>query len=274
MAELMTEDEFKTSLIGKYPNHFEHFYSLYRFADDACRSYRGYNSDAYHASLSLVFGKAFKSYDSIRRLIEVASCEDAGVVLRSLLNLLAVTRWISVDPQRRSSKYLAAYWLTMKFHAAQSPNLFPKAWIDDIETRFERIKHLFEYTDSSGKTRLARQWYQPEANTIHDLFVQTDLEKQYDEGYRILSGIEHSDATAYFGMVAGSDTGGSERQLNIHSDLSVPHYLRNGFQYFAEIFSICNRTNPLADAITLQQIVQDGKEYYASDMLASGLQPY
>jgi hypothetical protein len=274
MAELMTEDEFKTSLIDRYPNHFEHFYSLYRFADEACRNYHGYNPDAYHASLSLIFGKAFKSYDSIRRLIEVASCEDAGVVLRSLLNLLAVTRWISLDPQKRASKYLASYWLTMKLHAQQSPSNFPPAWVDDIERHFDRIKHLFEYTDSSGKTRLARQWYQPEANTIRDLFVHTDLEKQYDEGYRILSGIEHSDATAYFGMIAGSDKGGGERQLNIHSDLSVPSYLRNGFQYFAEIFSICNRTNPLADATMLQQILEDGKKFYAADMLAGGLVPY
>lgn len=274
MAELMTEDDFKAELVKKYPEHFEHFYSLYRFADAACRRYRGYNSDAYHASLALIFGKAFKSYDAIRRLIEVASCEDAGVILRSLLNLLAVTRWISIDPQIRASKYLASYWLAMKLYSEQSKGRFPPEWIVDIETHFAKIKHLFEYSDSQGITRLVRQWYQPEANTIRDLFVQTSLEKQYEEAYRPLSGIEHSDAIAYFGFVAGSGVGDGERKLNMHSDLPVPSYLRNAFQYFGDIFRICAKTNPLAEAKEIERIIEAGTKFYADDMIANGQMPY
>lgn len=222
MSDPMTEDEFRKSLINKYPDHFDHFYALYWFADDACRNYRGFSSTAYHASLSLIFAKAFKSYDSIRRLLEVASCEDAGVILRSLLNLLGVTRWISLDPEKHSKKYLASYWLAMQSDAERFKDRFPALWISDIQKHYDRIKQLFEYTDAKGKTRRAKWWYQPEASTIRDLFVQVGLEKQYDEGYGPLSGIEHSDATAYFGMVAGMDKSRDDRKLEIHSHLHIP----------------------------------------------------
>ena len=43
-------------------------------------------------------------------------------------------------------------------------------------------------------------WYQPEVNTLRDMFTEVDLEKHYAEGYRPLSGVEHSDATAYVPM--------------------------------------------------------------------------
>jgi hypothetical protein len=44
-------------------------------------------------------------------------------------------------------------------------------------------------------------------------------------------------------------------RLEIQSDLNVPHYLRNDFQYFGEVFRICNQTNPLANGSKLDQMV-------------------
>jgi hypothetical protein len=106
------------------------------------------------------------------------------------------------------------------------------------------------------------------------MFVEVGLEKQYDEGYGPLSGIEHSDATAYAGMVAGVDTSSDERPLDIHSDLLIPHYLRNAFQYFGDVFRICNQTNPLADASRLEGIIVAGLKFYETDMRARGQLPF
>ena len=64
------------------------------------------------------------------------------------------------------------------------------------------------------------------------------------------------------------------RRLEIQSDINVPHYLRNGFQYFGEIFRICNLTNPLDDSSKLDQIVTSGKTFYEADMQSRDLSPY
>ena len=64
------------------------------------------------------------------------------------------------------------------------------------------------------------------------------------------------------------------RRLEIQSDISVPHYLRNSFQYFGEIFRICNLTNPLDDSSKLDQIVTSGKTFYEADMQSRDLSPY
>jgi hypothetical protein len=50
--------------------------------------------------------------------------------------------------------------------------------------------------------------------------------------------------------------------------------LRNSFQYFGDIFRICNKTNHLADASELDQIITKGKEFYEADMRSRGLPPY
>jgi len=143
-----------------------------------------------------------------------------------------------------------------------------------IEKNYGRVKRQFEYKDSKGKTKLASQWYQPEVKTLRDMFVEAELEKHYEEAYKPLSGIEHSDATAYLPMLLKMEREPNESRLEIHSDVNVPDYLRNGFQYFGEIFRICNQTNPLADASKLEQIISDGKKFYEVDMRAKGLAPY
>lgn len=273
MTGAMSEDKFREILYQKYREHFDHFYRLFSFAQEAVHNYRSFTTSNYDSSLNLIFGRAYKSIDSIRRLCEVASCEDAAIILRSLLNLLAVTRWISLDPVPRSNKYLAWYWVGMHADAREFGPIVPPSSIPLIEGRYQAIKSLFEYKDAKGQTRMPHKWYQPEANSIRDLFVQVGLEKQYDEGYKPLSGIEHSDSSAFFAMVASMDKTGDERRIEIHSDLLLPHYLRNGFQYFADIFRICNQTIPLANAEQLEQIASAGLGFYKTDMVARGMTP-
>jgi len=240
MLEPMSEEHFREMIRANYPEHFRHVYDLHRVAETSIRTYRSFTSNHYQASLSLIFGRAYKSYDSIRRLCEVASSEDAGVLLRSLLNLMGVTRWISGDPAKRAKRYFDWYWVSLKMDADKFPDLIPKAWLPAIQKHYDAVKSEFEYVGKDNKSKFAKQWYQPEAQSIWDLFAQVELTKQYEEAYSTLSAIEHSDINAFFAMTATMEREGTERRIEIQSDLFVPHYLRNVFQYFAEIFRICN----------------------------------
>lgn len=269
----MNEDQFKQIIYEKYRAHFDHFYALLALAEESMRAYRGFTGDHYQAALVLIFPRAFKSFDSVRRLCEVASCEDAAVVLRSLLNLLVVTRWISLDPRARAKKYFAWYWVQMHRDAERSKDMFPPAWIAEIEERYRAIKPQFEYKDRKGNVRMAKHWYEPEALSIRDLFEEVGLEKQYEEGYRPLSGIEHSDAVAFFAMIGAAEKKRNERKLEVQSDLFVPHYLRNGFQYFGDIFRICNKTNALADSQKLERVIEAGMKFHEEDMRRRGMAP-
>lgn len=269
----LSEAEFKRRIYEKYKGHFDHFYRLHQLAEWALVEYGALTKDEYHATVQLILPRALKSFDSIRRLCEIASSEDAAVILRSLLNLLAVTRWISVDSKKRAEKYLAWYWVQMHRDAEFFADVVPSEFIADIEKHYDRVKPQFEYKDGNGKIRMPKQWYQPEVHSIFDMFKEVGLEKQYEEGYKPLSGIEHSDCMSYFAMLREAERSDGKTQLAVQSEMFVPHYLRNAFQYFADIFRICNQTMALADPEHFEKIVTAGIAFYKTDMKVKGLNP-
>ena len=267
------ENDFKRQIHQKHREHFDHFYRLHQLAEWALVEYGAITKDEYHASLLLILPKAMKSFDAVRRLCEIASCEDAAVILRSLLNLMAVTRWISLDSKKRARKYLAWYWVQMYRDAGKFLNIVTAENMAEIQRHYDRVKPLFEYKLKSGKTKMPDHWYQPEVHTILGMFKEADLEKQYEEGYRPLSGVEHSDCMSYFAMLRDAERSDAKSKLAVQSDLFVPHYLRNAFQYFADIFRICNQTMALAESEKFEEIVATGIAFYKSDMQARGMQP-
>jgi Family of unknown function (DUF5677) len=267
------ENEFKRQLHEKYREHFDHFYRLHQLAEWALVEYGALTKDEYQATLQLILPKALKSFDAVRRLCEIASCEDAAVILRSLLNLMAVTRWISVDSKNRAKKYLAWYWVQMHRDAGLFLATVPPEFVAEIERNYERVKPQFEFKDRNGTAKMPKHWYQPEVNSIFDMFKAVGLEKQYEEGYKPLSGVEHSDCMSYFAMLRDAERTVDKTRIAIQSDLFVPHYLRNAFQYFADIFRTCNRTLAFADSEKFEAIVATGVAFYKSDMLARGMQP-
>jgi hypothetical protein len=267
------ENDFKRQIHAKYKEHFHHFYRLHQLAEWALVEYGAITTNEYQVTLQLILPKALKSLDAIRRLCEIASCEDAAVILRSLLNLVAVTRWISVDSQKRARKYLAWYWVQMRRDAALFLDVVTPESLSEIERRYDRVKSQFEFKDRSGTTKMPKHWYQPEVNSIFDMFKEVGLEKQYEEGYKPLSGVEHSDCMSYFAMLRDAERSDAKTVLAVQSDMFVPHYLRNAFQYFADIFQICNRTMALADNAMFEEIVSTGKAFYKADMEARGMKP-
>jgi len=272
-SPLPHENEFKRKIYEKYKDHFDHFYLLHQLAEWALVEYGALTKDTYHATVQLILPRALKSFDSIRRLCEIASCEDAAVILRSLLNLLAVTRWISMDSEKRAKKYLAWYWVQMYRDAEFFNDVVPAEFIAEIERHYNQVKTKFEYKDRGGNIKMPKHWYQPEVNSIFDMFKEVGLEKQYEEGYKPLSGIEHSDCMSYFSMLREAERSNGRVQLAVQSDLFVPHYLRNAFQYFADIFRICNQTMTLTDPEHFEEIVAAGIAFYKTDMKAKGLNP-
>lgn len=271
-----TEDEFRKKTVSKYREHFDHVYRLLEFAQGAIEKYhyQGNWPTAYLRCLTLIFPRAYKSFDAIRKLCEIAYCEDAGVLLRSLVNLLVVTRWIALAPQKRAAKYLEWYWIAMHADGQRFTDRVPPELLSYLQNHYDRAKKKFEFQDGKGNTKMPAQWYQPEVNTLRDMFTEVGLEKHYEEAYKPLSGIEHSDATAYLPMLMGMEKPEKDHiRFEILNDANVPHYLRNAFQYFGDIFKLCNEGNRLADGANLQKILLDGIAFYKADMQSRGISP-
>jgi hypothetical protein len=76
--------------------------------------------------------------------------------------------------------------VSLKQSSEQFPSDFSTAWLDKIDESFSLVKSQFEIT-RRGKTSLVSHWYQPLANTLRDIFEQTDLLTHYDDGYTVLS---------------------------------------------------------------------------------------
>ena len=267
-GNMMDEEQYKTMIVEKYQGDFHHCYRLHQFVQAALQNNKWFTKNHHDAALLYIRPRSFKAYDSVRRLCEVAACEDAAVVLRSLVNLRAVARWISlIDPEKRSKKYLAWYWIERHERATESPAKFSAADIANIQARFDVEKTQFEFINKKGKPAFAKTWYQPEAMTIFDLFQQAGIEDVYERAYRPLSATEHSDVMAYLPMFANAKMVDGETKLEIQSDSNVATYLQAAFQSFADILRTCDMTIPLAEGTELRDIVIAGMEFYKSKSL-------
>jgi len=266
-GNMMDEEQYKTMIVEKYQGDFDHCYRLHQFVQAALVNNKWFTKNHHDAAVLYIRPRAFKAYDSVRRLCEVAACEDAAVVLRSLVNLRAVARWISlVDPEKRSKKYLGWYWIERHERATESPEKFSAAEIANIQARFDVEKTQFEFTNKKGNA-FAKTWYQPEAMTIFDLFKQAGIEDVYQNAYRPLSATEHSDVMAYLPMFANAKMVDGETKLEVQSDANVAKYLQAAFLSFADILRTCDMTIPLAEGTEVRDIVIAGMEFYKSKSL-------
>ena len=258
----MTEEEFRTLIVSKYPNHFSHCYRLHQFVQAALQGNKWFTRDHHDAAILYIRPRSFKALDSVRRLCEVALCEDAAVILRSLVNLTAVTRWIAKDPAKRAKKYLAWYWIERHKAMSERPDDFSAEDRSKIQGHFDAERASFEFVDQKGKPKFARYWYQPEANSIYDLFQQADIAEMHKDAYRPLSATEHSDVMAYVPMFENLEIVGDEKKLAMQSDSDVPGYLQTAFKCLGGILQTCDRTLPLTPGNKLKTIWNDGADFF------------
>jgi len=162
VSKISTEDEIRSHLRLKYAQHFEHADAILEFAQNAMGSFTGKTGTARRTAMSLIFGRAYKSYYSILKLCEIAYTEDAGIVLRALFNLFVIARWIlAKNCDERARKYLGWYWVVLRKifdeHAAGiAVNPETNKWIFD---EYQHHKKLFEYKVKGGNRRVAKKWY-------------------------------------------------------------------------------------------------------------------
>jgi hypothetical protein len=264
--EPLTEEQMRDLIRAKYPDHFRYGWDLFESGQEALMQFKGVVGTPYKTATYLIVGRSFKSYNAILKLCEIAHAEDAGVILRSLFNLLVIDRWISKeDSENRSMRYLGWFWIAMDDQLRCNQALAGPDLTKMVEEQCKIHKKLFEYKDKSGATKMPDKWYKPDVNSICEMAGEVELASHYDGLYRVLSSVEHSDALAYFSMISEMEKRGEESSLNLHSDTSVPDYIRNGFQYFADIFQRWNGTFEVLDDKRLGQFMKEGIAFFDAD---------
>ncbi len=263
---LGTEEQLREQIRARYPEHFGYAWHLFELAQDALIQFNGDIRTPYEVATFLILGKSFKSYTTILKLCEIAHTEDAGIVLRSLFNLLVIDRWISKEySENRSRRYLGWFWIAMNDQLSQNQALADPNLTKLVKEQSKQHEKLFEYRDKSGKMKMPDNWYKPDVNSIYDMAGEVELASHYDGLYRPLSSIEHSDALAYFAMIAALEKSGEGSRLNLHSDIFAPVYVRNAFQYFADIFQRWNKKSKVVDDKQLSQFVEGAITFFAAD---------
>lgn len=265
MVELLSEEELRHQTRGRFPTHFQHAYRLYDLAHGALNGFNREVETAYERATLLICGKAFKSYYAILYLCEVAHTEDAGVILRSLFNLLVIQRWLRIDDsEAKSKKYLGWFWVVMyesieHDRAIVSPDLAAM-----VKEQYNNHKALFEFQER-GQAGMSKKWYQPEVNTIEQMAEQVGLKDHYEGIYRPLSSLEHSDALGYFSIVAQAQPKVDGSKLALFSDQFVPTYIRNAFMYFMDTLRTWNKVHAAFEEAKLDEIIEPAFGFFNSE---------
>ena len=248
MAELPGEEEFSKQVVQKYKQDFAYARELNALAQDVLQTGAVDTPDAYKTAIALIMAKAVKSHFSVIKLCEFAHTEDAGVVVRCLLNLYFIATWLGKDNSiGRGKRYLAWYWIAMHRLMCSSETDVPNEWKEEIERQFQAHKETF-----LSKGEIVWKWHQPEVNSIKQMSTDAGLQKEYDEIYAYLSSLEHSDSLSYFGMLRAV---GGKYDLNVHDDRMIPFYLFHSFRYFGELFKIWNGEFRVVNQEELERIL-------------------
>lgn len=267
MIEPLTEEQMRQRLREKYPDHFGHAWTLFEFAQDALGRFEGDAHTPLRKAMAFIGGRAFKSYHAILNLCEIAYTEDAAVILRSLFNLLVITRWLIADQsEERARKYIAWFWIAMNEDLGRGATTITPELAAMVREQYENHRRIFEYRDEHGQEKTRKKWHEPEAANIFEMAEQVELMPHYEGLYRPLSSIEHSDAVAYFAMVSAAEPKGSGLGLALHSDLFVPAYVRNAFQYFGEILSSWNRMLQGVQEAELKKVIDTGMQFFRKEV--------
>ena len=248
MAQLPSEAEFSRQIVEKYEQDFAYARELSALVAEVLQTGTVDTPDAYKTAIALIMGKAVKLHFSVIKLCEFAHTEDAGVVLRCLLNLYFIAAWLGKDNSiARAKRYLAWYWVAMHRLMSSCESDVPNGWKGEIERQFQAHKDLF-----LSKGTIVWKWHQLDVGSIKQMATDVGLQKEYDEIYAYLSSLEHSDSLSYFGMLRAID---GKYHLNVHDDRMIPFYLFHSFRYFGELFKIWTGEFRVAKQDELERIL-------------------
>jgi len=264
--EFTNESELRRWLeTEKYPLHFEQCSRLIALAEEAME--KGGQRDAelsYPKAIALILAKAYKSFYSSVVLGRIGMTEDMGILVRSLLNLLIVAKWIAQeDREERASRYVQWFWVEM--YRLLDQIQAPEDSRTVIEEEYEKRRVFFEVKKKGGKLPL--YWHN---SNIKTMARETGLLQHYSVVYGPLSATEHSSPLSYFGMLSESEAPETVTKIRLRDHSLVPFYLGYGFQYLAGILWLWNDEFAALDKDFLDAQIRSSLDVFKSPAKLSG----
>ncbi len=148
---------------------------------------------------AILFGQAYSRFLAVKLLCEDAMGDASLIVLRSLLNLFIMFHWIlEKQKEARAKRYIGWYWRELMSRIRLAPASYDALRKKEVRKNYRTLRHLYTYTvkdRASGKRKRmqAKFWYAPW--TIERMAKDVGLDNHYEDGYRILSWVEHIDPT-------------------------------------------------------------------------------
>jgi hypothetical protein len=219
------------------------------------------DSTSHEKASAVLFSEAYSRFLAVKLLCEDAMGNMSCIVLRSLLNLFIMFHWISKKrKEARAKRYVGWYWKMWKDKIALAPSSYDPGRRREVEKNYNAIRHLYFYrvkdkATGKFKRKLAKSWYEPW--TIERMAKDVGLEGHYEDGYRILSRIEHVDPTH---VLLKSQTG--KITLDPCFDRAVLNEsLVMNFSYFRSICATIDKAFSLGKEEVLRNLAQRQKSF-------------
>jgi hypothetical protein len=223
MSTETTPQDFMARMVERHSRAFDLWRRTHERLEVAVPTARDLSSP-FSRALDILFIQAFKSHGSLYVLCVRGQGEDAGTILRRMLEIAIQVRYLSVEAapaerDTRGRRYLAYYWL-------QVPELVKDGLCADTHrwwlTHYNAYKNLV--CDERG--RPFRNWWGN--SSIRDLASSLGLMATYDEDYRFLSQMAHCTAQGILFAQRGEI-------VEIRTDLLVREILVFGTRYIIGI---------------------------------------
>ena len=212
------------------------------------------DSQNHEKAVAILFGQAYSRFLAVKLLCEDGMGDASLIVLRSLLNLFIMFYWIlKKQREARAKRYIGWYWKELKSRIRLAPGSYDIIRKREAQRNYRSLRHLYTYTvkDRAAGIRKrvqAKFWYAPW--TIERMAKDVGLENHYENGYRILSWVEHVDPThALLKVKTGKivlDPGFDKKILS--------ESLIMNFSYFREICATINKTFSLGQSDVLRHL--------------------
>ena len=241
------------SIYTRHKKCFDINFALHALADKTLDLGPFDATSLFHLVLIPIFVKAFKSFSAVIVLCEQELIEDAGIVLRSLFNLLVNVSWLAKEQQEeRAKRYY--YWIWIRLYKMREPLNFSGNQLRKVEEQYRKWKHLFEFTDSRNTTKLQNNWFGN--RTLESLAEQVGLGHDYQLMYRTLSSIEHSDMVGLRYLSSGSHAD-NDWSVDASSEELLDVCLGANANYFLHIFQTWNSVFQKVNTKAFEEIWKD-----------------
>lgn len=112
-------------------------------------------SKSYGEAITAFFIQGLNLFRGVTILCKEGLGYEASLLTRSLLNLSFLVTWTEQGKEERADQFLG-WFLKQRMDYFKRIGQAPPA---TEQAAWDKVKHLFEYTDKKGKKRLVKNWY-------------------------------------------------------------------------------------------------------------------